>query len=379
MKTKKITKSTFVRMQKAAVVLLCFVFCFSCQKPDETEDIIGQITMTVKANCHNVPGRFRVYISCTDSGNINWGDGTPDESFSFLDAQPDWGDGMIWIPLDHVYSDTTIVYKVVITGKNITSMSIPGVPHYSNALRANGYATSLDASKNTALTFLNCANQKLTNLELGDNSTLTELDCSDNRLITLNVSKCTALTNINCNVNRLTSLDVGINTALTYLRCDYNQLTSLNLSNNEALTYLRCFKNQLTSLDISKNIALVILECSGNQLTSLDLSKNTALVELLCTNNQLTRLDVNNNSALFRFICSDNQLTSLDLSKNTALRNVECESNNMTVKSLNDLFETIHSNDNNDGYTKTLFIGGNPGTVDCNISIAENKGWSVYY
>ena len=66
----------------------------------------------------------------------------------------------------------------------------------------------------------------------------------------------------------LTSLDVSKNSALTHLWCFDNQLTSLDVSKNTKLIYLSCFKNQLTSLDVSKNIALIGLDCSANQLST---------------------------------------------------------------------------------------------------------------
>ena len=55
----------------------------------------------------------------------------------------------------------------------------------------------------------------------------------------------TALTTLNCSENRLTSLDVSKNTALTRLYCHNNQLTTLDVSNNTALTSSLCFSNQI--------------------------------------------------------------------------------------------------------------------------------------
>ncbi len=104
----------------------------------------------------------------------------------------------------------------------------------------------------------------------------------------------TALTYLDCRNNRLTSLDVSNNTALTILYCYSNQLPSLDTSNNTALTILWCFSNRLTSLDVSKNTALTTLFCHSNQLKSLDVSKNTALTGLQCYNNLLTSLNVAN-------------------------------------------------------------------------------------
>jgi hypothetical protein len=75
----------------------------------------------------------------------------------------------------------------------------------------------------------------------------------------------TDLIQLNCGYNQLTSLDVSKNTALTSLICGSNQLTSLDLSKNTALTRLWCGSNQLTSLDLSKNTALTSLICHFNK------------------------------------------------------------------------------------------------------------------
>ncbi|MDE7368898.1 MAG: leucine-rich repeat domain-containing protein [Muribaculaceae bacterium] len=102
------------------------------------------------------------------------------------------------------------------------------------------------------------------------------------QLTTLDVSKNTALTTLECYENQLTTLDVSKNTSLTTLNCGYNQLTTLDVSGCPALTELRCQNNQLTTLDVSGCTALTALWCGGNQLTTLDVSKNTSLTELQC-------------------------------------------------------------------------------------------------
>lgn len=67
--------------------------------------------------------------------------------------------------------------------------------------------------------------------------------------------------------NGLTSLNVTKNSALTILRCPLNQLTVLDLTNNTKLTDLDCRANQLTALDVSKNTALTKLLCNYNKFT----------------------------------------------------------------------------------------------------------------
>ena len=102
----------------------------------------------------------------------------------------------------------------------------------------------------------------------------------------------TNLKQLDCHYNQLTSLDVSKNTALTTLYCYANQLTKLDVSKNIALEELSCHTNQLTTLDVSKNTALEWLFCTSNQLTTLDVSHNTMLVRLVCASNRLTTLDV---------------------------------------------------------------------------------------
>ena len=106
-------------------------------------------------------------------------------------------------------------------------------------------------------------------------------------MTSLDVSKNTALTELYCMNNQLTSLDVLKNAALTRLSCDFNQLTSLDVSGCTALTYLYCTRNQLTSLDVSGCTKLRSLYCHNNQLTMLDVSNNTALTGLYCYSNQI--------------------------------------------------------------------------------------------
>ena len=215
----------------------------------------------------------------------------------------------------------------------------------------NNRLTSLDVSKNIALTTLKCIYNQLTFLDMSKNIALTTLECTSNKLTSLDVSGCTALTKLECHFNQLTSLDVSNNTALTTLKCHWNQLTSLNVSSCIALTTLSCSSNQLTSLDVSKNTKLENLDCGSNSLTtldvsnnteltylycngsllnSLDVSKNTTLTELNCRVNQLTSLDVSSNTALTTLDCAFNQLISLDVSKNIALTGLDCHDNQLT-------------------------------------------------
>ena len=111
---------------------------------------------------------------------------------------------------------------------------------------------------------------------------------------------------------------------------------------------------------MSNNPILAYLDCGGNQLTSLNLSNNLKLLELLCSRNQLTSLDLSNNSMLTLLDCASNQLSSA---------------------ALNNIFSTLHNNNiihSSRENRKIIDVEDNPGTYECDASIATKRGWTVY-
>ncbi|MDD8049125.1 MAG: InlB B-repeat-containing protein [Thomasclavelia sp.] len=197
-------------------------------------------------------------------------------------------------------------------------------------LYANKFSDLKGIEYFTSLKLLQCNANKLTSIDLSKNTALTELELFDNQLTSLDISKNTALTSLSCENNQLTNLDVSKNTSLEALYCYDNQLTNLDVSKNTALTSLHCANNQLTNLDVSKNTALKSLGFSINQIQTIDVSKNTELVSLMCERNKMTSLDVSNNTKLHSLICFDNNLSKLDISKNLGLSWLDCSDNEIT-------------------------------------------------
>ena len=157
---------------------------------------------------------------------------------------------------------------------------------------------------------------------------LTMLECGDNRLTKLDVSGLTALKTLWCSGNQLTTLDVSGLTALTNLKCGDNRLTKLeNLP--ASLSALWCSGNQLTKLE-NLPTGLVVLYCGGNRLTKLE-NLPTSLVDLDCISNRLTALNVSALTKLTDLDCSDNSLTTLDVSALTKLTRLRCADNYLTT------------------------------------------------
>ena len=231
--------------------------------------------------------------------------------------------------------------------------------------------SSLDVSKNTAVTYLICNGcTGITSLDVSKNTALIGLGCNGCTGITsLDLSKNTALIGLDCSdCTGITSLDLSKNTALTKLDCrGCTGITSLDVSKNTALTYLICNGcTGLTSLDLSKNTALTNLSCRGcTGITSLDVSKNTSLTYLICDGcTGLTLLDIQNTSALNDGTILDQSianLTTLQVAGTSAQAYGQVES------WLNDYAP-------NDG---ELYVDED--TPQSVITAAEAKNWEVNY
>jgi len=134
-------------------------------------------------------------------------------------------------------------------------------------------------------------------------------------------------------------------------RHKYSETSSCKITiTGKNIEHLLCDGLGLTTLDVSQNAQLITLDCSYNQLTSLDVGKNTKLKRLRCTYNQLKKLDLSNNAELYF---------------------LECNGNNLSAAALNALFKSLNDVDD----YKHINIENNPGTAECQISIAEEKGW----
>ncbi|MCL2511288.1 MAG: hypothetical protein FWF09_04480 [Bacteroidales bacterium] len=158
--------------------------------------------------------------------------------------------------------------------------------------------------------------------------------------------------------------------------CDKLAISNL-VVNVPTLEKLICRGSEITSLDMSNCPQLRILVLEYNEkLNSLNISKNSELSTMeCCGSKQITGLDLSKNPALGYFKCWGNKITSLDLSKNTKLVEAYCGINEMSADALNALLKSLHDNDVN--AKKIISIADNPGTDDCDKSIAENKGWIV--
>lgn len=160
-------------------------------------------------------------------------------------------------------------------------------------------------------------------------TSLTQLDVSNNPLTTLDLSKNQALTYLSANATSIQSIELSKNVNLTTLRLGSSPFTTLNLSKNVNLTSLDIFDNKLKTLDLSQNTKLIRFSAYRGELITLDLSKNTELTEFNAYENQLRVLDLSKNPKLTSIAISGNKLANLNIKNgaNTLLTNLNFTAN----------------------------------------------------
>jgi len=134
---------------------------------------------------------------------------------------------------------------------------------------------------------------------------------------------------------------------------------------------LICDNNNLTSF-VSGAWWLSGISCQDNNLTELHLDFSGYMNSVYCNNNKITSLKLPTDNEIGNLNCSFNELTELDLSDVTYIdENIDCSNNKLSASALDAMFESMPESEGE------INIENNPGTTDCNRSIAEEKGWTV--
>jgi Leucine-rich repeat (LRR) protein len=260
------------------------------------------VNLNIKGNTNNIyymDLRNNPYLSCIEVDDI---------SFANNGSQPQW-----YKDAAANYSEVACAQYTAIQNAAFEQYLISNVTDEEGAPIDDIADGKILTSKVLALQSLTISAPHLSDVsDIGAFTELKELAVVHNSdLTTLDVSKNINLTSLS--VDGLNNLDVTKNTALTYLNCSQNRLSSLDVSKNTALTQLYCSNNQLTALNVAENTALIVLDCDNNQLTSLDVSNNKLLIRLNCYSNQLTTLDISQNNQLTNLNCQNNNLKTVNL------------------------------------------------------------------
>ena len=240
--------------------------------------------------------------------------------------------------------------------------SLVGIEHFPNMTDLSfeaGYVTTLDASKNPALEFIDCYCNNISEMDLSGCANLENVSGQGNPISNLNISGCTSLEKLDfsgftdiqiltgiSDCKKLKSLSLGhidaklLNISalpeLESLWCIVDDFSELDLSHNPKLKELRVTATT-GRIDLSQNPELKILEIGGgedadvNLLSDLDLSRNPKLEYFSLYGTQLRSIDLSNNPELESGTFTSNPaLTELDFSSNPKLNYLYCYENGLT-------------------------------------------------
>ena len=173
-----------------------------------------------------------------------------------------------------------------------------------------------------------------------------------------------------------TSMDDLIFMQYCYENFDVNKDGKVSLSEANAVKTISVPSKEIQSLKGIQHFEnLTKLDCSNNSLNTLDVSHNSKLINLYCYGNLLTSLNVSRCTTLTSLDCHFNQLTNLIVSGCIAITYLDCQSNLLNSKALDSLYESLPTILS--PHSGLIDISNNPGVFDCNIEIANDKGWIV--
>lgn len=175
-------------------------------------------------------------------GTINWGDGTPIETF---------GPSTSINPFHYYYgasSGSTFNIGISFTNKNnVNFLNLLGLDGDSVLGLIDFNCKKLNNLHN--LWVYGC--KKLSSIDLSGSSNIQNISIDYNSTLTsLNLDGCTSLTTLQCINNYLLSLDTSTLTSLQTLICSVNPISSLTL-NSSALTNLQFTSTAIEDIDIS--------------------------------------------------------------------------------------------------------------------------------
>jgi hypothetical protein len=361
-----------------STVFLCILSLVSCTHKinDDIDDPDG--TATVVMIQRQSEYTDSAFLGITGKNvRIDWGDGTTDSFPSLYIVS-----GQIEQNARHRY-DAAKKYVVKITADDLTFLAANDLTQI-NLKRATqlkqlhipgSYLRELDLSSNTLLEEITCPSAgALGKLDLSANTLLREVNVEICELQELNIKNCNKLESITCDNNRLTELDLSGNPLLKQLGFWQNNLTKIDVSKNPRLIQITGGNNRLTEVDLSFCPDMEEISLADNAISKLVMTPGQHLYTLNLANNKLSAIDVNNQPELAVLYLENNNISELDITNDLSLSNVDISGNLFSGASLNKIFTDLPIPPFSAPWIR---ITANPGTDQCNSTIATAKKWNV--
>ncbi len=163
---------------------------------------------------------------------------------------------------------------------------------------------TLDLAGSVKIDSIACSGSKVKTIDVTGLSRLNAIYMPNGELTEIKgLADCVNLTDVRVYNNKLKSLDVSKSTKISILQCAQNEISELNVSDLTRMTYLSCSMNDITRLDISNMRDLEILLCEGLPITELDFSESYKLKQLYCAGSLIENLDLSGLTSLNHLDC----------------------------------------------------------------------------
>lgn len=257
-------------------------------------------------------------------------------------------------------------------------------PMMKTFLAGSNRLSEVDLSKLPLVTTATVNDNSLTSLDLSGNSMIIQIFAGDNKIESLTfASSMPSLKLVNVANNAISSLDLAALPAVTELVASGNKLSgTLDFSNNPALSFLQVSHNEIEAFKWGSSAVVATIYASYNKLRTLNVP-GTALSVLDLSRNELEAVSLTRHDNLFYLVLDFNRLTSVNLSANQNLWGVSLRANQLGASAIDQICNQLPDiNDlgvaaGEEAWMKYLFLSGNPGCADADVSPAIYKGWTV--
>lgn len=186
-----------------------------------------------------------------------------------------------------------------------------------------------------------------------ETSVIKTLEWSKGDLIQIKFGQCDGFEQFHCSENYLNALDLsGVLPSIKVVSCRNNGISNLKLNKATNLEELTCCENQ--------------------NMGSLSIDDCPRLETLICYTCDLSKLDLSGNKSLYKLVAYSNKISSINIDGCDFLGEIDLSQNDLSMVELDKLFFSLPE------YEKgKITVIGNPGSLTCDKSIAEKKGWKV--
>lgn len=254
-------------------------------------------------------------------------------------------------------------------------------------LAGNNNLTEVDLSDCYNITTFEITSNKLTKMDLSQNEKIKQMFIGDNNIseIKLPSTPLEQLSIFNAEQNNLSELDFGALKNVKELVLSNNKFKGeLDLSETSRLDMLIINNNEVEKIIFPENCVLTTLYARYNKLKTLNVPGSN-LFSVDCTKNKIAAVNFGKHTNLFAVFLDFNDLQSINFKNNKQLAGVSLRMNKLGKNSLNQIYEQLPDingmqvNPDCVDWMTYLFISGNPGADESDMSIATGKGWKVIY